>query len=51
MNTKEMMDAILKKGLWTTKGKTSAATLYASILREMQKRGDEAHYNTSARQK
>jgi len=46
-----MMAAILEKGLWTTKGKTPAATLYASILREIQKKGDEARFVKSERGK
>jgi len=44
MNTREMVDAVLAKGEWTTKGKTPAATLYASILREIQKKGDDARF-------
>jgi len=43
-NTREMVDAVLAKGEWTTKGKTPAATLYASILREIQKKGDDARF-------
>jgi hypothetical protein len=30
--------------MWTTKGKTPAATLYAAILREIQKKGSEARF-------
>ncbi len=44
MNTKAMIEAILAKGLWATTGKTPAATLYASILREIQKKGDQARF-------
>ena len=51
MATKEMVEAILAKGDWTTKGKTPAATLYASILREIQKKGDEARFVKTERGK
>ena len=44
MNTKAMIEAILAKGLWATMGKTPAATLYASILREIQKKGNQARF-------
>jgi len=44
MNAKAMVEAALSKGMWTTKGKTPAATLYAAILREIQKKGSEARF-------
>jgi hypothetical protein len=44
MSAKAMVEAVLAKGKWTTKGKTPAATLYASILREIQKKGDQARF-------
>ena len=44
MNAKDMVEAILAKGVWSTKGKTPASTLYASILREIQKKGDDARF-------
>src|SRR3990172_3644682 len=37
MGTEEMLEQILEKKLWSTQGKTPAATLYAAILREIQK--------------
>jgi len=51
MNAKEMVEAVLAKGQWATKGKTPAATLYASILREIQKKGDEARFVKTERGK
>jgi hypothetical protein len=33
----EMMTRILKRGLWTTEGKTPAATLYSALLRDVRK--------------
>jgi len=44
MNTKEMVEAVQAKSLWQSNGKTPAATLYSSILREIQKKGDEARF-------
>lgn len=51
MNTKEMVDAVLAKGLWKSDGKTPAATLYSSILRELQKKGDQARFVKTERGK
>jgi len=44
MNAKEMVEAALAKGLWSTKGKTPAATLYAAIIREIAKKGGDARF-------
>ena len=44
MNVKEMIEAVLAKGIWKSNGKTPAATLYSSILREIQKKGAEARF-------
>lgn len=51
MNTKEMVDAVKAKGLWSSNGKTPEATLYASILREIQKKGDDARFRKTERGK
>ena len=51
MNTKEVVDAVLAKGLWKSDGKTPAATLYSSILREIQKKGDDARFVKAERGK
>jgi len=44
MGSQDVVKAVLDKGLWTTKGKTPASTLYASILREIQAKGDDARF-------
>ena len=41
----------LAKKLWSTNGKTPAATLYSSILREIQKKGDQARFVKTERGK
>lgn len=37
MSCGEMIDVILKRRLWTTQGKTPAATLSSAILRDIKK--------------
>jgi hypothetical protein len=44
MNVKEIIEVVLAKKLWSTTGKTPAATLYSCILREIQKKGSEARF-------
>ncbi len=44
MNAKAMIEAVLAKGEWATKGKTPHATLYAAIIREIAKKGDQARF-------
>lgn len=45
MNTKAMVEAVTKKGLWNSPaGKTPAATLYSSILREMETKGTKSRF-------
>jgi len=45
MSTKDMVEAMRKKGLWTSPaGKTPEATLYAGITREIAKKGDESRF-------
>ena len=39
-----IMDCMLAKGLWQTKGKTPAASLYAAIIREIAKKGEAARF-------
>ena len=42
---KEIVEAMAKKKLWTSPGgKTPEATLYASIIREIAKRGKESRF-------
>jgi hypothetical protein len=51
MNTKEMIDAMQSQGLWTSDAPTPHATLYSAILREIQKKGDEARFRKTERGK
>jgi hypothetical protein len=46
LNCKQMVEQITAQGLWSPRsgGKTPHATLYSSILRELQKKGDEARF-------
>jgi hypothetical protein len=45
MNTKALIEAMAAKGYWTSPGgKTPHATLYAAILRELQKKENEARF-------
>ena len=49
MNCKAMVEAMLEKGLWSTGGKTPAATLYSAILREITVKGSEARFKKTDR--
>ena len=51
MGTKEIVERMVAKGLWKTKGKTPAATIYAAILREIQRKGDSARFRKVERGK
>lgn len=52
MTTKEMIEAMGAKGLWTSPGgKTPQATLYSAILREIQVKGKEARFQKTERGK
>jgi hypothetical protein len=52
MTTKEMIEAMAKKGYWTSPGgKTPAATLYSAILREIKTKGKEARFKKTERGK
>jgi len=51
MTTKEMVEQMLAKGLWTTGGKTPAATIYSAILREINTKGTNARFRKADRGK
>ena len=52
MNTKEMIEAMAAKGYWTSPGgKTPSATLYSSILREINTKGKESRFKKTERGK
>jgi len=45
MNCKDLIDAMGKKGLWTSPGgKTPHATLYSAIIREIALKGKESRF-------
>jgi hypothetical protein len=49
MTCKAMVEAMSAKGLWTSPaGKSPDATLYASILRELARRGKDARFVKAA---
>lgn len=50
MGVKAMVEAAEKKGLWSSPGgKTPAATLYSSILREMDVKGTKSRFKKKDR--
>ena len=49
MNAKAMVEAMLAKGLWTTKGATPQATIYAAVIREIAAKGDKSRFKKTDR--
>ena len=50
MTTKDMIEAMAAKGLWSSpNGQTPAATLYSAILREIKVKGKEARFKKTDR--
>jgi len=50
MNCKELIEAMAKKGLWTSPGgKTPHATLYSAILREIATKGKDGRFKKTER--
>jgi hypothetical protein len=50
LNTKQMIEAMAAKGLWTSPGgKTPHATLYSAILREINEKGKDARFTKTER--
>ena len=50
MNTRQMIEAMTVKGLWTSPGgKTPHATLYSAILREIAAKGNDARFTKTDR--
>jgi len=49
MRCKDIVQSMLDKGLWQTKGKTPAATLYSAILREITTKGDKSRFEKTDR--
>ena len=46
-NTAAMVKAMLEKGIWSTAGKTPAATLHAAVSREIAAKGDASRFRKS----
>ena len=51
MGSRQIVDVMLAKGLWKTRGKTPHATIYAAIIREIQKKGAQSRFEKVARGK
>ena len=52
MTCQEMIDAMAKKGYWSSPGgRTPAATLYSAILRELKAKGDQCRFVKTERGK
>jgi hypothetical protein len=50
LNTKQMIEQMASKGLWTSPGgATPHATLYSAILREIQVKGKDARFKKTER--
>jgi HB1, ASXL, restriction endonuclease HTH domain len=49
MTTTEVMAQIEAKGLWTTKGATPKATIYAAIIREIASKGKASRFRKTGR--
>ncbi len=44
LNTKDIVERMLTKSLWQTKGATPAATIYAAMTREIAAKGDASRF-------
>jgi len=44
LNCKTIVERAVAKGYWKSDGKTPSATVYAAILREIQKEGDASRF-------
>ncbi len=51
MGSRQIVDVMLAKGIWKTSGKTPHATIYAAIIREIQKKGSQSRFEKVARGK
>ncbi len=49
LNTAEMVKRMLEQGLWSTGGKTPAATIYAAIIREISVKGEQSRFRKTDR--
>ena len=51
LSCKQMVERAFEKGYWQSDGKTPHATIYSAILREIQKKGDQARFRKADRGK
>ncbi len=51
LSCKAIVERAFEKGYWQSHGKTPAATIYAAILREIQRKGEQARFRKIARGK
>jgi len=49
MDCKTIVEKVLAKGTWHTKGKTPSATLYAAVIREIAAKGKDARFKKTDR--
>jgi hypothetical protein len=49
MDCKAIVEKVLAKGTWQTKGKTPSATLYAAVIREIAAKGKDARFKKTDR--
>ncbi len=49
LNTKMIVERMIAQGLWTTGGKTPSATLFASLIREIATKGEQARFKKTDR--
>jgi hypothetical protein len=49
MTCKAIVEEMLAKGMWTTNGKTPAATIYSAMLREIDAKPGESRFAKTAR--
>ncbi len=51
MGSRQIVDLMLAEGVWKTSGKTPHATIYAAMIRDIQKKGSESRFEKVARGK
>ena len=51
MSCKAIVEKMLAQGLWQTKGKSPASTIYAAIIREIAAKGEKARFKKTDRGK
>jgi len=49
LNSKTIVERAIERGLWKSGGKTPSATVYAAMLREIQKKGDASRFAKTER--